>query len=159
MEERYIGHVKHVLFIDTFLHLFGGGGFIIQIRQSDRGESEWNNIVGSLSSFSSHLNTSCIWKPHLWSCDQGSNCVIASFYQAACFLAWAIFHSNLSHQITAPLSTTRPRITMAAGNPYVITKMISSTKLHELVAKQGQKIYVVPAACHAKRSSNIRSLL
>lgn len=72
--------------------------------------------------------------------------MIASFYQTACFLAWAIFHSNPSHQNTAPLSPTTPWITMAAGNPYVITTMISSTKLHEVVAKQGHKTCVVPAA-------------
>ena len=68
------------------------------------------------------------------------------FYQTACFLTWAIFRNNPSRWNTAPLSPTTPWLAMAAGNPCVITTMISSTKLHELVAKEGHKIRVVPAA-------------
>lgn len=68
------------------------------------------------------------------------------FYQTACFLVRAVFHSNPSQRNTAPLSPTTPWVTVAAGNPYITATMISSTKLHELVAKQGHKICVVPAA-------------
>lgn len=99
-----------------FICIFSFGELGIQIKQIGRWEWRVKQYCAK-HHFPITKTHFFMHETHPWGGGQGSNCMIASFYQTACFLAWSIFHSNPSHWSTAPLSPTTPWITMAAGSP------------------------------------------
>lgn len=140
------------------IDIFSFGELGIQIKQIGRWESRVKQYCAK-----HHF---LITKIHLfmhetfpWGGGQGSNCVIAPFYQTGCFLAWSIFRSNPSHWSAAPPSPTPPWITTAAGNPICNYHKWHPPPNYMSWSQSKVTENLLCSCCHIKRSSNARHSL